>query len=51
MQCAYPDCTEYAPFGFRLPGLLSEQTRKGYLWVCSDHQEWAEERRKKAMGK
>lgn len=48
--CAHPDCTNPAPHGFRKPGLFSEQTVRGYLWVCSDHIEWAEARRNKAMG-
>ena len=31
-----------APFGYRLAGLLSQVSRKSYLWACADHRDDAE---------
>lgn len=48
--CAIPSCGKPAPYGYRKPGPLSAQPTRGYLWVCADHRETAEQRRAKALG-
>lgn len=49
-DCFKEGCGKPAPYGLRLPGLLSEQKRGGYLWHCLEHEADALSRRNKAMG-
>lgn len=41
---------ENAPWGYRLPGLLSDlpANRRLYLWACTDHRAQAEARQHRA---
>lgn len=43
-------CGTSGAFGYRLPGLLSAQNRRGYLWACAQHRGEAEARRRDAAG-
>lgn len=51
MTCQIDGCNNPAPFGYRRPGAYSKLTKRGYLWVCRDHREAAEERRRAARWK
>jgi len=45
--CDKPDPDKPASFGYRKMGLLSEQKKRGYLFVCRDHRAEAEKRKGK----
>jgi hypothetical protein len=37
-------CGQLSAFGYRKPGPLSKQARKGYVWSCADHRSAIEAR-------
>lgn len=51
--CFHEGCEAPAPWGLRLPGLLSEVPEKyrGYLWHCRAHEAEALARRDAALAK
>lgn len=51
-KCFVEDCENNAPYGLRLPGILSAlpQDKRGSLRFCLDHSDEANDRRDRAMG-
>ena len=49
--CAHEGCDRPAPYGYGLPGFAADKPlgKRGYLWVCADHHDWAEGRRQAAI--